>query len=82
MCRWAIFVAYLKARNTRLWKSFESNLRRGLLTMVDILNIRSSYNAMPLHYFRLNNVILLCDCLNIFEHAEIAKWWHYSANNF
>jgi len=30
----------------------------------------------------LNDVILLCDCLNIFERAKIARWQHCNADNF
>jgi len=33
-------------------------------------------------YFCLNDVILLNDCLGIFEHANIAKWQHCNADNF
>ena len=33
-------------------------------------------------YFCLNNVILLRDCLNIFERAKIARWHHCNADNF
>ena len=25
---------------------------------------------------------LICDCLNIFDQAKIARWRHYSAHNF
>ena len=28
------------------------------------------------------NVILLRDCLDIFEHAKIARWQHCNADNF
>jgi len=35
-----------------------------------------------LWYFCLNDVILLHDCLDIFERAKIARWQHCSADNF
>ena len=37
---------------------------------------------MPLYYFRSNDKILLCDCVNIFDEAKIARWRHHIANNF
>ena len=33
-------------------------------------------------YFCLNDVILLNDCLGIFERAEVARWQHCNADNF
>ena len=33
-------------------------------------------------YFCLNDVILLRDCLDIFERAKIARWQHCNADNF
>jgi len=33
-------------------------------------------------YFCLNDVILLNDCLGIFERAKIARWQHCNADNF
>jgi len=33
-------------------------------------------------YFCLNDVILLRDCLNIFERATIARWQHCNADNY
>ena len=33
-------------------------------------------------YFCLNDVILLHDCLDIFERAKIARWQHCNADNF
>ena len=33
-------------------------------------------------YFCLNDVILLHDCLDIFERAKIGRWQHCNADNF
>jgi len=37
---------------------------------------------LRLCYFCLNYVILLCDCLDIFEREKIARWQHSNADNF
>jgi len=38
--------------------------------------------AMLLCYFDSNDVILLCNCLEVFEHAKITRWPHGNADNF
>ena len=45
--------------------------RGGLL---DSLNVYSNCSVVLLYYFRLNDLILLCDCLDIFEHALAETW--------
>jgi len=49
---------------------------------VDIFNVNSNCNAVLLYYFNVNDVILMYDCLDVFEHAKITRWHNCNADNF
>jgi len=91
-CRWSE-TSYPRDQQKKLSKSSQSDWRPVLQLRVDILNIHSNCNVVTvvtfawtmlswLCHFCLNDVILLNDCLGIFERAKIARWQHCNADNF